>query len=219
MKIVIVEDEALIALFIASTLEELGHEVLGQFSDADSVLSFVKDNDVDLALMDIEIEGSVDGLQCAKTLKLKHGVSSIFVTSHKESEVIEEAMEVEPLGFLIKPIQESDIEAALALASRHFKTETKVSKNIANGYEYNFEFKTLKCQNEIVKLGKNELKLIHILFKNLNNTVSTEEIMHHIWDEVLESDESLRQLIYRTRKKVPELGIVSSSKIGYAIST
>jgi len=219
MKIVIVEDDALIALFIASTLEELGHKVLGQFSDAVSVLDFVKENAVDLALMDIEIEGSVDGLQCAKTLKIKHNIPSIFVTSHKESEVIQEAMEVEPLGFLIKPIEESDIEAALALASRYFKDDEKPSKTVVNAYEYNFEFKTLKYQGEIVKLGKNELKLIHILFKNLNNTVSTEEIMSFIWDEVLESDESLRQLIYRTRKKVPALEIVSSSKMGYAIST
>ncbi len=219
MKIIIVEDDALIALFIESSLEQLNYEVLGRFVDASSAIEFVKENDVDLALMDIEIEGSVDGLQCARILQMNHKVSSIFVTSHKESEVIKEAMEVEPLGFLIKPIEESDIEAALALASRSFKKEDKPLKTVANGYEYNLEFKTLKFQDVIVKLGKNELKLVHILFKNLNNTVSSEEIMNYIWEEVLENDEALRQLIYRTRKKVPSLGISSSSKVGYAITS
>jgi len=219
MKIIIVEDDALIALFIESSLEQLNYEVLACFTEAASAIDFVKDNEVDLALMDIEIEGSMDGLQCARILKMNHQIPSIFVTSHKESEVINEAMEVEPLGFLIKPIEESDIEAALAMASRSFKKEEKVLKTVAHGYEYNLEFKTLKFNDEIVKLGKNELKLVHILFKNLNNTVSTEEIMHYIWEEVLENDEALRQLIYRTRKKVPTLGISSSSKVGYAITT
>ena len=219
MNIVVVEDDALIALFIKESVEELGHCVVGLFDEAAAVIAFVKETKPDLVLMDIEIKGSVDGIACAAALQNRYGVPSIFVTSHKESAVINDAMDVAPLGFLIKPIEESDLEAGLALAARALRHVKPLQKNVVGAYEFSFEYNTLKKDDVVVKLGKNELKLVAILFKNLNNTVSAEEIMRHIWGSILESDESLRQLIYRTRKKVPGLEINSSSKIGYSIGT
>ena len=218
MKILIVEDDALIALFIKEAVEKVGHIVLEVFDCADDVMKFVTDHDVDLVLMDIEIVGAVDGIACARLLSNKYNIPSIFVTSHKESDVIQDAMDVKPLGFLIKPIEESHIEATLALARLALNNSVKEVDVHLGLATFNFEHNTLKYEGSIVKLGKNELQLISLLFKNVNNTVSSEEIMRQIWGEVLESDESLRQLVYRTRKKVPFLKINSSSKVGYALS-
>jgi len=218
MKILIVEDDALIALFIKEAVERLGHTLLAVFDRAEDVLASLQEQRPDVVLMDIEIKGNVDGIQCAKALQIKHDIPSIFVTSHQQSEVIQEAMDVKPLGFLIKPIQESHIEASLALAQIALQEPTLQSEANLGDYSFNFEHNTLRYQGGMVKLGKNELQLLALLFKNLNNTVSSQEIMRHIWNKVLESDESLRQLIYRTRKKVPYLQINSSSKVGYALS-
>lgn len=222
MKIVIIEDDVLISLFLKECLEDLGHKVLDSFEDAQSTIEFLKNNSCDLAFVDIELRGAIDGLQLSKTLKQRFNTPSLFVTSHKESEVIKEAMDVSPLGFLIKPVEQSDIEAALAVAIKHIDktppTNTNDEQQIGE-YSFNFTYNTLKHHDQIIKLSQKEIILLSLLFKNYNNTVSIEEIVSKIWENESVSDETLRQLIYRTRKKVPGLKISSSSKIGYSISS
>jgi len=219
MDIAIVEDDALTALFLTETLEELGHNVKGSFDSAKPLLALLQKSKVDLVFMDIEINGSIDGIQCAELIYRGHNIRSIFVTSYQNSATIHDAMDVSPLGYLIKPVSEPDIEAALALASQSIRSAPapKTGCNRSGLYTYNPEYKTLKHENDLVKLGKNELKLVSLLFKNCNNVVHSEEIKRHIWEDDVYNDESLRQLIYRVRNKLPDLNIVSSSKIGYLI--
>ena len=219
MDIAIVEDDALTAFFLTETLEELGHSVAGSFDSAKPLLTLLEKNKVDLVLMDIEINGSIDGIQCAELIYRTHNIRSIFVTSYQNSATIHDAMDVSPLGYLIKPVIEPDIEAALALASQSIRSSApSKSKSCHSGmYTYNPKYKILKYNDELIKLGKNELMLVALLFKHCNNVVRTEEIKRHIWEDDVYSDESLRQLIYRVRKKLPDLHILSSSKLGYLI--
>jgi len=219
MKIAIVEDDALTALFLTETLEDLGHTVASSFDSAQPLLKMLETTAVDLLLMDIEINGKLDGIQCAQTVYAKHNIRSIFITSYQNSATINDAMDVSPLGYLIKPVSEPDIEAALALASQSIKTAPVEEKKFkcSGAYAFYHEYNTLKFKDNVVKLGKNELKLVELLFKRCNNIVNMEEIKKYIWEDDNYNDESLRQLIYRVRKKLPELNIVSSSKIGYLI--
>ncbi|SFV51841.1 hypothetical protein MNB_SM-4-1541 [hydrothermal vent metagenome] len=82
-------------------------------------------------------------------------------------------------------------------------------------YEFNFEFNLLKQNTNIVKLTDKELLLVALLFKNLGNIVSKEEISKYVYESNLPSDSSLRRLISRTRDKLPGLSIQSESKQGY----
>ena len=66
MKIIIVEDDALISMMIEESVKNMGNEVLGAFPDATVALNFVKENKPDLVFMDIELEGPMDGIQCAQ---------------------------------------------------------------------------------------------------------------------------------------------------------
>ena len=70
---------------------------------------------------------------------------------------------------------------------------------------------------EIVIPGMNESKPVELLFKHANSIVNTQEIKSCIGDDADHNDESLRQLVYRVRKKLPDLDIRSSSKVGYLI--
>ena len=219
MDIAIVEDDALTALFLTETLEDLGHNVKGSFDSAKPLITLLENTKLDLVFMDIEINGSIDGIQCAELIYRSHGTRSIFVTSYQNSATIQDAMDVSPLGYLIKPVSEPDIEAAIALATQSIRSATPSKKELCRSgmYTYSTEYKTLKHNDEHVKLGKNELKLVALLFKHCNNIVHSDEIKRHIWENDIYSDESLRQLIYRVRKKLPDLNILSSSKVGYLI--
>jgi len=222
MKIIIVEDDALIAYQIESCVKQLGHTVLGSFDSASDALEFIVANRPDFVFMDIELNGPMDGIQCAGVLKHRFGVPSLFVTSHDATEVIAEATKLDPLNFLPKPFTDKNIEAAVALADiklgrMDYAKEGPVAQ--LGGYVFNFEHLTLRHQGAIVKLTPKELKLIGILFKNLGNTVSNEEIRNVIWEEKEISSAAYRKLISRANENIPGLSIASDKGVGYYLET
>ena len=224
MNIVIVEDEGITSLFLSETLKELGHTILAIVDNALSLYEFCdKNKNIDLIFMDIQIKGSTDGIKAAqKIYTTNNDINYIFVTSFKDSETIKEAQSVEPIGYLIKPIIESDIEAIMMIA------EVKTSKNKPNihnnanitidSFSYNIENRTLFCSNTIVELTHKELKCVDYLFKNKNSFISVEQLINIIWDGEEKGVNSLRELMFRLRKKVPKLNIKNSPKIGYILT-
>ena len=223
MNILIVEDDFLIAVQITECLERLGHKVVGSFTNGHDALESLKVQRPDLAFMDIELEGAMDGIQCAGVLKNKYGVASIFVTSHYESDTIGASMDVAPLNFLPKPFEDSNIEAAITLAEAALK---KAQPQVASSsdtarlgsFTFNFTHNTLKDDGALVSLTNKETALVTLLFKNLSNTVSKEMILTEVYDGSA-SDDSLRRLVSRTREKLPTLLITASPKNGYYLHT
>ncbi|HHD72460.1 MAG TPA: response regulator transcription factor [Epsilonproteobacteria bacterium] len=218
MKIVIIEDDALIAYQIESCVRTLGHDVLGSFDAASEALEFIAENKPDFVFMDIELNGPMDGIQCAGVLKHSFGVPSLFVTSHDETQVIAEATKLDPLNFLPKPFTDKNIEAAVALADiklSHTKQVKEISVSQLGEYVFNFEHLTLKHQGTIVRLTPKELKLIGLLFKNLGNTVSNEEIRNLIWEGNEISSAAYRKLISRANENIAGLNIASDKGVGY----
>ena len=219
MKIVIVEDDALIAYQIEACLTRLGHKVLGSFDDAKDTLAFVAENRADFVFMDIELKGAMDGIQCATLLKSNYSIPSLFVTSHDGAETIEEATNLNPLNFLPKPFTDKNIEAAVALASIALKKMPQVQTDnsiiVFEEYSFNIEYNTLKHKEIVVKLTPKESKLIALLFKNIGNSVSNEEIQNYVWGEKSISSPAFRKLISRTNEALLELTIISDKGLGY----
>ena len=131
-------------------------------------------------------------------------------------------MDSSPLGYLIKPVSETEIEASLAVATRNLKNSTpKISESLLLGdgkYIYHYANKTLTFNGELIKLSKNEYKVIDILCKSYKNVVDTQELTQSIWGDAEGKEDSLRELIYRLRKKLPLLDINSLAKTGYYIT-
>jgi len=221
MNIAIVEDDSLTALFISETVEDLGHTVIGIFDSATPLLQNVLELNVDLVLMDIEINGNIDGIECATTLRTKHNISCIFITSYQNSATINDAMDASPLGYLIKPVSENEIEAALAIASKNFKNSKPKSGDSLEFGEYSYSYinKILTHEGEIIKLSKNEYKILELLCRSYGNVVDNKELARSIWEDAENQEGSLRELIYRLRKKLPKVTINSLSKTGYYITT
>jgi len=114
--ILIVEDDALVASSIQEVLEELGFVVAGIASSGPEALSLVSREVPDLALVDIRLAGSMDGIDLAGELLRRFGVRSIFLSGAFSSETMARARRVDPLGFLAKPFRPSQVFNALQLA-------------------------------------------------------------------------------------------------------
>ena len=112
-RIFIVEDDLDIATATRETLEELGYEVSGMSPDADRALVEVREAPPDLALVDIGLAGSMDGITLAARIRSELGVAIVFMTAHGDEDTVARAKEVAPFGYLLKPFSGRALAAAI----------------------------------------------------------------------------------------------------------
>ncbi len=115
LRVLIVEDDALVAAEIAGILREIGHTVAGIAVDGDSAMRTIAEGEVDLALMDIRIPGR-SGLMVAREMMDRHGVPSVMVTAYSDRECVEEAMDAGAMGYVVKPAGADQIRVAIDMA-------------------------------------------------------------------------------------------------------
>jgi DNA-binding NarL/FixJ family response regulator len=116
MRIMVVEDDALIALDIVSLLEDMGHEVVAEAADAVTAWRLATDDKPDLALVDIRLARNTDGGQLARELYDRLGVRSLFVSGSITDDFRQAMAAINPVGFLGKPVTRRTLGEALAAA-------------------------------------------------------------------------------------------------------
>lgn len=125
INVLIVEDEAIVALSLEQTLEEEGYRVVDVASDGETALEIIKNKSVDLVLLDIQIPGKIDGIETARRIPAIKNIPFIYLTAFSGSEMIERAKETLPAAYLIKPYQTYNLLVAIELALYNFSKEQK----------------------------------------------------------------------------------------------
>jgi CheY-like chemotaxis protein len=119
-KILIVEDEVLIALDIKTRLGNLGYSITGVVRAAAEGLCRVAEDRPDLVLMDIRIAGEIDGIDFARQLVDEYGIAVVFLTAHSDEATLDRARRVGPFGYVVKPFHERALATAVEIAlDRH----------------------------------------------------------------------------------------------------
>lgn len=116
IKISITEDEALIADHLAACLEDLGYEISSICDNAKDTLAQIAIQKPDLALVDINIHGDMDGVQLAETINRSFDLPIIYLTSNSDKQTIERVKHTKPAGFILKPYTTSDLETNIEIA-------------------------------------------------------------------------------------------------------
>jgi CheY-like chemotaxis protein len=122
-KLLIVEDEPIVALDLQQELEGFGCEVVALAQSADEALMAVEESQPDLALMDLHIAGSLDGIQTARLLRDAYQVPSVFLTAYSDDATINRAVREMPYGYLTKPFQTRELKATLQVALHKAKVD------------------------------------------------------------------------------------------------
>ena len=122
-KILIVEDEAIVAKDISFCLEKIGYEVLATFSKGEKALEFLEENTPDLVLMDIMLAGNISGIDASVRIKKDYDIPVVFLTAYADEKTIERAKITEPYGYIIKPFKEIDLRTSIEMALYKFKKE------------------------------------------------------------------------------------------------
>ena len=115
-KVLIVEDEKIIAMELEHQIKQLGYAVVGPVASGEAALQNAEIARPDLALMDIRIQGPADGIQIAEELRYRFDIPVIYLTAHADQTTIERAKLTEPLGYLLKPWREHELQAAIKVA-------------------------------------------------------------------------------------------------------
>ncbi len=115
-KILLVEDDDVIAKVADWRLKNLGYEVCGRATTGAEAMELVVNNRPDLVLMDINIRGDVDGIETARMIKNGFNIPVVYVTSHSDGPTLERAKATNPDGFIVKPFEDNDLRVAIELA-------------------------------------------------------------------------------------------------------
>jgi DNA-binding NtrC family response regulator len=114
-KILIVEDEFIVANNLQMILEEAGYTITGMAASAREAQELVQQHKPDLVLLDIRLKGKLSGIDIARKLKADH-IPFIYLSAYANQAILEEAKTTEPYGFLVKPVREKDLLVALEIA-------------------------------------------------------------------------------------------------------
>ena len=115
-RIIIAEDDAISARYLKESMMARGYEVLDVVTSADELLRAVENRDPDLILMDVMLEGVGDGIDAAERIAARHDIPVIYLTGHTGREIIDRAKATDPYGFLVKPINVSELVIAVEFA-------------------------------------------------------------------------------------------------------
>ena len=121
--VMIVEDEPIVAFHLHEQLRRLGYDVLSTSTSGIDALERHKETDPDIVLMDIRLEGEIDGIDTAVRMTRNKRTAVIYLTAHAEDETIARARETEPFGYLIKPFSERELHATIQIALQRRSSE------------------------------------------------------------------------------------------------
>tara|TARA_A100000171_G_C2134989_1_gene149533 strand:+ start:1499 stop:2275 length:777 start_codon:yes stop_codon:yes gene_type:complete len=125
VKVLVVEDEVIIAQSIISMIEKMGYECVGTAIRATKGLELAKTLKPDIALLDINLKGEETGIWLAGELKKELNIPYVFLTSLGDKKTIEEATLTMPYGYLLKPVAQQGVYAAIETALARFSEENR----------------------------------------------------------------------------------------------
>lgn len=135
-RILIVEDEHIVAMGIKRMLKSLGYTVTGVASSGKDAISKAESTFPDLILMDIMLKGELDGVEAAKDIKERFDVPIVYLTAYSDSNILERVKKTGPSGYIVKPFDEKDLYSNIEIALHRSRKE---KKDIEEGIEGEIE--------------------------------------------------------------------------------
>ena len=125
-RVLVIEDEALVARDIQSRLRQLGHDVLGLAHNPRQALELAARLEPELLLCDIHLKDEIDGIEVARRITSERDIPVIFLTAYSDRETVARAKSLTPYGYVLKPIETADLQIAIEMALHKFSVEQEL---------------------------------------------------------------------------------------------
>jgi len=224
IKILIVDDEPIITLFLHDAILEEGFTNIVVCYDGDSAIKSIKENKPNIIFMDININGPVDGISLVKKY-VKYDESVVFyISAYSDPDTIHEALESNPYNYLVKPISENDIKISLGVACNRLckqQHETYSEKEntviyLSKSIYYDKMLDKIFDNGSEIMLSKIEDKTLRYLIENHDMNVTCDMFRENVWQRDV-ANTTIRDVVSRLRKKFPQLHIETVFGSGYIL--
>jgi len=219
-KILLVEDEALIALNEAKTLEKYGYEVVTAYSGKKAIEAIGSDHDISLILMDIDLGKGVDGTEAAAQILNKRDIPVVFLSSHTEPEVVEKTEKITSYGYVVKNSGATVLDASIKMAFKLYEAYRSYNKRNQELYalaeeleEYNEELTStedeLRKREASLAESDNRFRSVLQLVPDMISIHDPDmNILYSNWRSFAEVPESKRRIhtkCYKTYRDLDEI--------------
>jgi len=162
IKILIVEDESILALGLKKKLENLGYNVTDIAASGPETIEKVSQNKPDIIMMDIVLKGNMDGIETAAKLNKTESIPVIYLTAYADDEILKRAAVTEPYGYILKPYNENELKANIEMTIYRKKAEQEKILDYEDVYRGVTSF-----------ISENEDSFKKALFGSLLNEINT----------------------------------------------
>ncbi len=220
VKILIVEDEHMLAQYLKKFLLYKGFDVLSIVDTGIDTVKTAKELKPDIILLDIMLKDTKSGCEAALEIRgFDSKVIIIILSDHQNDEMMDYAINANVSNYLSKPYNMQDIlstiKLALAKHKREFGFDSKII-NLKNGYIFDLESSQLTKNGIVIDLGIKSTRVVEILSKNYKKVLPNSAISTYVWGEIKNLN-TLRAMINRIRKKVNGDLITNVNGRGYVI--
>ena len=224
IKILIVEDEVIVALEIKNVLQKHGFTVTNTVTNYYDAIDSVKEDIPDIIFMDINLENSKDGIETAIKIKSMMEIPIVYLTAFSDEKTMLRAVATEPSHYIIKPFKRDELRSTVLITMYKMENKNKdiVQVNycdIGYGYYFDLEKKNLFYKKKYIKLSPNESSFLKLLVKAKGNQVSFSQFEDYIWNGKEVSPSTLRTVVYRLGAKLEFKLIKTIPSYGYQLST
>ncbi len=187
IRVLLVEDELIIAASIKKRLEKLGYRVPGIATSGQEAVQKAKDLHPDVILMEIQLGGDMDGIEAAKQIRILYRIPVVFLTAYTDTKTLSRAKITEPYGYIIKPVEDHELQSNIEIAV----------------YKHLMETQLLQYRSQL-----------NNIIGNASNVIISIDQTHRIflWNKTIERITGVRQRDIM-RKRVEECGVFSDPKL------
>jgi len=144
-RILVVEDDQLVAIDICTRLEALGfYDVAGKATTGEEAVKIVEELKPDLVLMDIVLKGVMDGIEAAGLIHSKYNIPVVYLTSYTDEEFLKRAKITVPFGYILKPFNARELHTTIEMAIYRHRADAEREKLITDLQEALSQVRTLR---------------------------------------------------------------------------
>lgn len=216
MKILLVEDNEILAKGLIYSLEQKKYQVIYTLN-VENTLKILKTEKIDLAILDVSLPDG-NGFDLYKNNIKEKNISSIFLTAKDEEDNIVKGLELGAEDYITKPFSIKELMARINRIILRNKKNTIIQ---VQNIKFDMDKMVVYRDNENVELTNLELKILNLLFLNLNKVVKRSEIIDKIWEWTGNdvNDNTVTVYLKRIREKIKTDIIITIKGIGYRIDS
>ncbi|MBI5250248.1 MAG: response regulator, partial [Desulfomonile tiedjei] len=128
-RVLIVEDQLIVAEDLAKLMEESGHEVIGICETGEEAVKTTYQASPDLVMVDIQLRGAIDGIEAVQQIRTQQDPAIVYLTAHSEKGLFERAKQTEPDGYLYKPVSPLELTRTVEIVLFKKKMETRLRES------------------------------------------------------------------------------------------